>query len=913
MFGLSETKTNKDLPTAKLEVEGYTYIREDRKNGEGRGVGLYIKDGIDFVRRDDLENSDMESIWVEINLTNTKPILLGNFYRPPDSSEYLPKNFNAVLANVLEKIDKSNHETIIMGDMNVNYLSKNEHSNIKNIFSDNGFKQIIDKPTRITDNTTTLIDLIQVNYKERICYKTVIPTGLSDHDLIACVRKANGVTIPPETIRYRDYRRYDPSKIMNELQNENWNDIYSKTSPNQSWNEMKRILQESLNRNAPYITKRIKGKKSPWMSKAITKHMNKRDQLFRKARKSKKESDWAVYKRKRNFVRNEIQRTKNAFFKEKLKNLADKPEKFWQTVKEIYPTKSKSTKLPTNFLSIDGSKTLTDKQSIANAFCKFFSTISNRLKKQAFPLTQISWRSPPTKVNFIKEQFSFRIVSENEVFKHLKKLNRKCAVGLDEIPSLFLKDIAPVIAKPLTHIINCSLLSGVVPDEFKQARVVPIYKSGSRKNFDNYRPISILPAISKVLEKCVHSQIMDHLESNNLLSQNQFGFRKHPSTDLATVWFSDQLRRAMDNGLLTGAIFIDLSKAFDTVGHAGIINKRPDYGITGLPLEWITNYLFSRHQHVYYNKVLSEGEPIICGVPQGSILGPLLFILYINDITTALHHAEIIKYADDTVIFFSDKDPTRIDSVLNNEFVSLKKWFEENELIINTKPGKTEAMMFGTSKRLSKLDNQPLLSILNNFETLHYTKAYKYLGLLLNETLNMSDHMKTVLKKVTSRITLLKKIRSQIDADTAKSIYNVMILPILTYSPYAINGTLSETIEKRIRINENRVKNIVQSKNITSMAFSQKKRIVKMVHKIIYENDCHNFENYFKIIDGNIQTRNHKKLVRLPKVKLQIARKSFYFQGGLEFNKLPIEIRAEKNHKKFKQKVNLYFDQFISM
>ena len=139
-----------------------------------------------------------------------------------------------------------------------------------------------------------------------------------------------------------------------------------------------------------------------------------------------------------------------------------------------------------------------------------------------------------------------------------------------------------------------------------------------------------------------------------------------------------------------------------------------------------------------------------------------------------------------------------------------------------------------------------------------------------------------------------------------------MILPILTYSPYAINGTLSETIEKRIRINENRVKNIVRSKNITSMAFSQKKRIVKMVHKIIYENDCHNFENYFKIIDGNIQTRNHKKLVRLPKVKLQIARKSFYFQGGLEFNKLPIEIRAEKNHKKFKQKVNLYFDQFIS-
>ena len=238
----------------------------------------------------------------------------------------------------------------------------------------------------------------------------------------------------------------DVNVINIELLNINWDGVYNSNSPNQSLNVMKSILKDTIDRHAPFVTKRVKGKKSPWMSKEIKRHMNIRDQLYRKARKSKKQLDWVSYKRKRNFVKNEIQRTKKNFISKELRDTSNKPDKFWNTVKKLYPTKSKSSKLTTTFRTIDN-KMLTEKQSIADGFCQFFSSAANRLKRTTFPLTEITWRAKPTKVSFIRQQFSFKTVSDEEVLKHLKKLNRKSAMSLYEIPPLFLKDTAYDISK----------------------------------------------------------------------------------------------------------------------------------------------------------------------------------------------------------------------------------------------------------------------------------------------------------------------------------------------------------------------------------------------------------------------------------------------------------------------------------
>ena len=229
------------------------------------------------------------------------------------------------------------------------------------------------------------------------------------------------------------------------------------------------------------------------------------------------------------------------------------------------------------------------------------------------------YKLPYRRYSTLTINFQLKSVSDVEILSHLKKLKRNCATGLDDVPACFLKDTAYVIAKPLTHMINLSLSTGIVPNELKAARVNPVFKTGETHKFDNYRPISILPVISKIFEKCVHNQLMNYLESNKLLSSKQFGFRRKRSTELATAYLIDKIRHAVDKDEYTGAIYVDLNKAFDTISHAMIVNKLPQFDITSVAQQWIASYLFARQQQVRYKGILSPPSPIFCGVSQGSI------------------------------------------------------------------------------------------------------------------------------------------------------------------------------------------------------------------------------------------------------------------------------------------------------
>ena len=234
---------------------------------------------------------------------------------------------------------------------------------------------------------------------------------------------------------------------------------------------------------------------------------------------------------------------------------------------------------------------------------------------------------------FTKKFFEFTAVGKPFVLKQLKCLKAKKATGLDGLPARLLKDSANVIADCVTHLINLSIETGAVPSDWKQAKVVPLFKSGNKDDLDSYRPISILLILSKILEKAVFHQLHSYLSENSLLSPYQSGFRANQSTQLAVTFLTDKIRSHMDKGLLTGAVFIDLKKAFDTVPHDGLLNKLYRYGIQGQPLSWFESYLSSSFQSVSIENRLSSAANIISGVHRGSMLGPLLFILYINDLT----------------------------------------------------------------------------------------------------------------------------------------------------------------------------------------------------------------------------------------------------------------------------------------
>ena len=265
--------------------------------------------------------------------------------------------------------------------------------------------------------------------------------------------------------------------------------------------------------------------------------------------------------------------------------------------------------------------------------------------------------------------------------------------------------------------------------DWKVAKVMPIHKSEPFSNFDNYRPISILPVLSKIIEKNLHSRVMSFLNKNHLLAQSQFGFRPNLSTEYAVTILLDDIRKNVDKGNLIGAVFADLTKEFDTLSHATLFEKVSQYGIKGNGLEWFKDYLFCRKSVVSYNGCLPKDQNVFSGVPRGPVLDPLLFLVYFNDAIETIEHSSIIKYADDTVRYIAGKDIQSIQTKLSKDMDSLADWLRENELIINLKKGKTESLLFGTAQRITKYSEPLKVSISSPSPTvIATTKVYKYLA-----------------------------------------------------------------------------------------------------------------------------------------------------------------------------------------
>ena len=845
----------------------------------------------------DLEIPDIEIICLEIISQHTKPFFVCILYRPPGTSKHLCKNYTNVFNKFLQKLGRENRETIIIGDININYLDDDNNKDMKELLTLNGFKQKVSEPTRVTDTTKTLIDVILTTKTENLTDIKVIPTALSDHDTVSCRRKLNNKKPPHETIRCRDYTKYNPIDLQNDIKNVSFESVYSETNPNNAWKNLKSILTEKFNQHAPLISKRVKGKKSNWLNRELKAEMNYRDTLQRKFRKTKTARDFENFKKQRNKVNIPARKAKSDFNKILLNEFANDPNRFWTTLKRIFPTKEITPIVKTLII---GGKITNNIKLIASSFCSFFTNIATELKSKATPLKDFIWRKPKQSYPKTYSTFRFKEVRVNEVFKQLKKLSRKKATGPDELPPGMLKDVAKQISQPLCYVINQSLTSGTIPNDFKYGVVTPVFKSGTKQDMNNYRPITVLPVCSKLLKKCIHRQLSEFLEEKKLLSSTQFGFRKRRNTELAATLFMDNIREKMDKGEMTGAIFIDLSKAFDSLGHAHIIESLSNYGVVGSERELFINYLFGRKQSVRIRNEISPPEPVICGVPQGSILGPLLFLITFDDVGSVLKHSQILTYADDTVIYVSGTSTNRIQEMLQHDFNSLVEWLESIDLITNMKKGKTECMLFGTSLKVKK----EILEIRHRENIVSYATLYKYLGIELDQTLLLHKHINSVYKKASGRLNLLKRLRLHLTVQAAMTIYQTMLLPVFTYCSI-ITAVYNNTIETKIANFEHRAYTIIykgrKPPKICSIRKIQKKRLCLQVFNCKIGNTCSNFDNYFEIM--NNKTRNKNCMLRLPKIKLESTKRSFRFIGAKTFNELPLEIRKATSTNYF---INIY-------
>ena len=376
------------------------------------------------------------------------------------------------------------------------------------------------------------------------------------------------------------------------------------------------------------------------------------------------------------------------------------------------------------------------------------------------------------------DSFNLATVSENTILTILKNTKVSKAAGLDNLSGRFLRDGAKVLAKPITDICNLSITSGKFPDSCKLAKLKPIYKKGSLIEASNYRPISLLPLISKVIEKVIHDQTSAFLKSRNLLYNYQFGFRKKHSTDFCLSFLNDKILKGFDQGLITGMILIDLQKAFDRIDHDILLQKLYVIGFSKHSANWFRSYLTNRTFLVNLGNVFSQPACVSSGVPQGSILGPLLFLIYINDMSQAVK-CNLFLYADDTCLVCQHKDINEIEKQLNKDFESFCDGFVDNELSIHFSNDKTKSILFASKFKIKKV--RKLNIKYGNIQIKQHSKV-KYLGCILDETMSGETMALSVISKINNKLKFLYRKNRFLTPTLRRLLCNALIQPHFDYA-----------------------------------------------------------------------------------------------------------------------------------
>ena len=510
------------------------------------------------------------------------------------------------------------------------------------------------------------------------------------------------------------------------------------------------MLMKAIDKHAPLKTKRAGNKKSPWITDHLRREMHRRDFLKKKAVLGSSPLAWDQYKRAWNHTNNEIKNAKRKYFTDNLESSKSNPEKTWQLINEL------SSRHPNKVRNIAEIKvreqTITESSEIAEELNLHFSSVGEKLASEV-PSSNVQ---PEFYLEATKTTFSLKDPPVSVVRKLLAKINERKAAGLDNIPSRLLKMAGNIIAPSLTQIFIKSINTGIFSTEWKLARVTPIFKKGKRNDPNNYRPISVIPIVAKIFEKIIYDQLCDYLTDNNLLTHCQSGFRSQHSTLTALIEATNSWSVNIDNGLVNGVIFIDLKKAFDTIDHTILIRKLRKYGVDSSGLKWFESYLCYRNQKCSTNGHLSNTAPVTCDVPQGCNLGPLLFLVYINDLPNCLTSASPRIFVDDTNITFAASTMTDLENAVNLELRNLQRWLITNRLSLNI--AKTEFMVIESNQRIHTLSNNQI-DIEIDGKSIKKVKEAKSLGLLIDEHLSWAKHIEEISKEISSAIGALKRIR----------------------------------------------------------------------------------------------------------------------------------------------------------
>nr|CAH7761994.1 unnamed protein product [Callosobruchus chinensis] len=836
------------------------YYRSSCKNG---GVGIFCRNELgEYVTEIDVSKSVTERTFeicgIELK-TYKQKVHIFCLYRTP-SSDF--KNFIEVFSSFLE----------------YNY-------------------NIVGEATRVSQKSATAIDYVCLNVEQSDYSQSVIFNGISDHScqlltLHRCIKLSPGIC---ENKYSRSFSKTNYNNFNNSMQKENWEDVYATKDVNEGFKTFLNIFQYYVDDSFP-LKKVQTGKRhnKPWLTQGIRiSGQRLKDLHFLLRQGYVSDKYYTCYKKT---YRKTVVAAKKLYNDNLYKNSSNKSKAAWYIINK---SSNQSSRQKIESLKLSENNILVDRESIANEFNSYFVNMPYSLMEDKNVRGQTN--DYGFKSNKISDTMFLRPTTEIDIFNIILSLKTSNSMGFDNTSNNLIKAASHFVVHPLTYLINMSLVEGIFPDCLKIAKVVPIFKNGNKQQVSNYRPISILSSISKVVERVIFDKIVDFLNINKVLTDNQHGFRKNRSTQTAILQFLTKLNEEIDNGHKCTALFMDLSKAFDMVSHDLLQSKLYNYGLRGKVKDLITSFLSSRKQVVDVDGAHSGALEIKVGVPQGSILGPLIFLIFVNDLSYVTD--DLVMYADDNTFQCHGKTHNECVQKLKMMIDKVILWFSSNQLCLNT--SKTVFMNF--TPRVS--DRQESFLVTVNNKSIQQVDTVKFLGLHLDNSLNYASHVNSLCSNLSSVCYVVKRLMETCNRNIVLAFYYGQFVSRVKYG---IIFWGSSSLISRIFITQKRIiRSIAGASSRTSCRqLFQKYKVltvpcIYMLELLLYVKK--NVSSFPKNSDFHKYNTRNCSALTVPAHKLTIYEKSPNYIGLKLYNKIDPSIRDVTSLNNFKLKLKEFF------
>lgn len=898
LLGLTETRLRLQSDQ-QISIPNYSFFRKDASRVLHTGIGVYARNDIIhcITRRPDLESKMVESMWVEFKRSSVDSLLLIGFvYRNPSSSYSWYDDFVQMMDRVTERHPKA--EIILLGDFNINLLKP--HVAWESTLSLFGLQPVISQATRVTRKTSTLLDHIYTNNTKKMSSALLSDVSLSDHCPVICtwsVKPLKCTKGEHTTVEYRSFKNFDKDLFLNDLHHVTFAEVYNSNTPDDALAAWYSIVMPIIDKHAPIRRKRVKHKTLPgWLTREIVEAMKTRDEL-------KKKKKFDEYKQQRNKVSVLVKNAKKAYFNKLISNHCDTAH-LWRAMNEITH------------------KTRTSQPSSAAHFspdslnAHFLSSASLPPQSASADAQNSSHYSVLTKFcrNRLRASDTCDIpnIAVHEVGKYIMSLKNKKSVGLDNISTYILKLALPYTVGSLTFMYNMCINTHTFPIDWKAAKVIPLPKSRDLSDPNNFRPISILSNLSKPLEKHIHKHLVDFLENHSLFYHFQSGFRKYHSCHTALTRMCDSWLSSVNASSVAGAVFLDFKKAFDLVDHEIIINKLKIYLQNEPAVSLLSSFLDYRTQTVYVHGGYSCQGHVLCGVPQGSVLGPILFCIFINDLPMHVTNDNVScdLFADDSSLHTAAPDIAQVQSNLQEGLNNVTNWCEVNKMVLH--PQKTKSLVITTRQ---KHQREPLrLGLTLGANPVEQVNSHRVLGVTIDNMLRWDLHITNVTRTVAKNLYLLAKLKCFVDADARKLFFVAHCLSHINYASTIWSGAAEVHLMKLNSLHRRAAKLIVTNPYMNTAEKLKAANILPLKQQF----DFNMATLVFKVQQGLVPAFLESFLTKapkrygsnnliLPRTRIDLFKSSFAFAGPYVWNSLPLDVRASKTVSVFKTSLRKHY------